>query len=37
MQNTQRDDKIIIHAPLYSPEGGSWHSSKQIIKRQWEK
>jgi hypothetical protein len=36
MQNEEWDDKIIIHAHLYSPEGGSWHSSKRIIKRQWE-
>jgi hypothetical protein len=36
MQNEEWDDKIIIHAHLYSREG-IWHSSKRIIKRQSEK
>jgi hypothetical protein len=37
MQNEERDDKIIIHAYLYSSEGGLCHSFKRIIKRQLEK
>jgi hypothetical protein len=37
MDRTNSNNKIIIHARLYIVEGGSWHSSKQKIKQQWER
>ncbi len=37
MQKMNNNDKIIIHALLYTSEDGTWHSPKQILKLQWEK